>query len=279
MISVHTNYASLVTQNTLAKTNDALTTSMERLATGKRVNSAADDAAGLQIASRLEAQSRGMAVASRNSQDAISMMQTAEGAMDEMASITMRMKDLATQAANGTNGANEFAAIDSEYQELKAELNNVLDNTNYGGVSLLKGGSFAGGAVTFQIGATAAETLNVDVSTELGAIDAAVTGLGAITDQATAQAELAAFEAAGNLIDSVGSARAGFGANVNRLDHTINNLANMQENLTAAKGRIVDTDFAKEAGEMSKQQMLMQSGSSMLGATKMVPQLALGLLG
>ncbi|GMQ45806.1 lateral flagellin LafA [Vibrio sp. 10N] len=275
-ISVHTNYASLVTQNTLQSTNSALTKSMERLSTGFRINSAADDAAGLQIANRLEAQSRGMNVAMRNSQDAISMMQTAEGAFDEMTNIAYRMNDLAVQYANGTNSAADQAAIDVEFNALSDELSNIAANTNFGGTNLLSTAGFSA-SVDFQIGSSAAETLTVDASAEV----AAVTGhaLAAGGGGLSAAGNITALSGAGGLIELLGTARAEFGANINRLEHTITNLSNMTENLDSSKGRIMDTDFASESGMMSKQQMLMQSGASMLSASKMVPQLAMSLLG
>ncbi|MEF1337379.1 Lateral flagellin, partial [Vibrio rotiferianus] len=159
-LSMHTNYASLVTQNTLNNTSGLLNTAMERLSTGFRVNSAADDAAGLQIANRLEAQSRGMNVAMRNAQDGISMMQTAEGAMDEMTNIAYRMNDLATQASNGTNSDADLASLSSEFQALGAELENIITNTNFGGNNLLDAGGAISTGVTFQIGASQAETLS-----------------------------------------------------------------------------------------------------------------------
>ncbi|MCG9690350.1 lateral flagellin LafA [Vibrio campbellii] len=276
-ISVHTNYASLVTQNTLQSTNSALTKSMEKLSTGFRINSAADDAAGLQIANRLEAQSRGMNVAMRNSQDAISMMQTAEGAFDEMTNIAYRMNDLAVQYANGTNSTADQTAIDVEFNALSDELANIASNTNFGGTNLLTTGSFGAGAVVFQIGTSSTETLSVDASTEVGAVTghALAAGGGALT----AASNIDALSGAGGLIELLGTARAEFGANINRLEHTITNLGNMTENLESSKGRIMDTDFASESGMMSKQQMLMQSGASMLSASKMVPQLAMSLLG
>ncbi|MCG6485121.1 Lateral flagellin, partial [Vibrio parahaemolyticus] len=140
------------------------------------INSAADDAAGLTIANKLEAQTRGMSVAMRNSQDAISMLQTADGALEELTNIAYRMKDLATQGANGTNGTTELAALDSEYQELEAEATRILTQTTYGaGQQLLQGGKLAA-AVDFQIGASAAETLTVDISTNLGNVDFTTTG-------------------------------------------------------------------------------------------------------
>ncbi|WP_325893168.1 lateral flagellin LafA [Grimontia sp. NTOU-MAR1] len=278
-LSMHTNYASLVTQNTLNNTSNLLNNAMERLSTGYRINSAADDAAGLQIANRLDSQTRGMNVAMRNAQDGISMMQTAEGAMDEMTNIVYRMSDLATQALNGSNGADELAALDAEYQQLTAELTNIMDNTSFGGNKLLKTGSFAAGAVNFQIGATSAERLAVDVSTELGDLDAAVGGLGDLTTAANADAALKALkETDGGILKNLGATRAAFGANINRLEHTIVNLGNMTENTAAAKGRITDADFAVESSNMTKNQMLMQAGTTVLSQTNQLPGMAMSLL-
>ncbi|KQH85593.1 lateral flagellin LafA [Vibrio furnissii] len=277
-ISLHTNYANLVTQNNLNSVNKALTTSMERLSTGLRINSAADDAAGLQIANRLEAQSRGMSVGMRNSQDAISMMQTAEGSMDEMTNMAYRMKDLATQAANGTNSDEDIAAMQSEFEALAGQLGKMQTSTNFGGQQLLgTGGAFgAAGGVTFQIGAASSDTLTVNVSGELTTLSGSITGFAAAkldTDTGDIMDDLDSF------IGDLGAARSAFGAQINNLEHNINNLANMVENVDASKGRIMDTDFAKESGVMSKNQMLMQAGAQMLSATKMMPQLAMSMLG
>ncbi|AIV08305.1 MULTISPECIES: lateral flagellin LafA [Vibrio] len=280
-LSMHTNYASLVTQNTLNNTNGLLNTAMERLSTGFRVNSAADDAAGLQIANRLEAQTRGMNVAMRNAQDGISMMQTAEGAMDEMTNIVYRMNDLATQSLNGSNSATDRASLDKEFQELTKELNNIVDNTKFGGQNLLKGGGFGAGAVSFQIGSSSAETLSVDASagiTEITDIlaDAAITdGVG---DATKAKAALDKISGAAGLVEKIGSSRADFGANINRLEHTMTNLGNMVENTTAAKGRIMDADFAAESSSMTKNQMLMQAGTTVLSQTNQLPGMAMSLL-
>ncbi|MFG0886170.1 lateral flagellin LafA [Vibrio sp. CJQ_6] len=286
-ISLHTNYANLVTQNNLNSVNKALTTSMERLSTGLRINSAADDAAGLQIANRLEAQSRGMSVGMRNSQDAISMMQTAEGSMDEMTNMAYRMKDLATQAANGTNSDEDLAAMQSEFSALAGQLQKMQTSTSFGGKQLLgEAGAFGKeNGITFQIGANSSDTLTIDVSEAIGKLGESVekfaddpsdpldTGM-SIADNATG-----AMDALDSFIGELGSARSAFGAQINNLEHNINNLANMVENVDASKGRIMDTDFAKESGVMSKNQMLMQAGAQMLSATKMMPQLAMSMLG
>ncbi|HHG3633039.1 lateral flagellin LafA [Vibrio parahaemolyticus] len=281
-LSMHTNYASLVTQNTLNSTSGLLNTAMERLSTGYRINSASDDAAGLQIANRLEAQTRGMSVAMRNAQDGISMMQTAEGAMEEMTNITYRMNDLATQSLNGSNSDKDRAAMDAEFKQLSAELNNIMGNTSFGGQKLLAaGGDFEAGAVTFQIGASSAETLDVDASASIKKVaatlaDAAITdGIG---DATKAKAALDKISDAGGLIEDIGATRAQFGANINRLEHTMTNLGNMVENTSAAKGRIMEADFAVESSNMTKNQMLMQAGTTVLSKTNQLPSMAMSLL-
>ncbi|MBD7976871.1 lateral flagellin LafA [Serpens gallinarum] len=276
-ISIHTNYAASLTQTNMSKTNSALGTNQQRLGTGLRVNSAADDAAGLQIATRLNAQARGQAVAMRNAQDGISLLQTAEGALNEFTNVVLRMKDLATQAANGTNSADDLTALDAEYTELSAELTNILANTSYGADNNL----FASGtgklvqALTLQIGSSSAETLDIDVSGDINAID--VTTLSTdITASGAAKGEI---DKLNTLLTDVGAARGAMGANINRLNHTINNLANMADNTNTAKGRIMDTDFAAESATMAKNNMLMQSGIAMLKQTSQMPSLALSLLG
>lgn len=277
-ISIHTNYAALLTQTNMAKTNSALGTNQQRLGTGYRVNSAADDAAGLQIATRLNAQGRGQMVAQRNAQDGISFLQTAEGALNEFTNVVLRMKDLAIQSANGINSdATERVALDAEYQQLAAELTNIMTNTSYGaGNKLLDAtdGQLATGAVTLQIGADSAETMEVDVQSALTDID--LTALGDLTDQANSTAEIDALD---TILTLVGTARGSMGAYINRLNHTINNLANMADNTNTAMGRIMDTDFAAESTKMTKNNMLMQSSVAMLKQTSQLGGLALSLLG
>jgi len=272
-LSIHTNFASLVTQNTLSKNNNALSTAMQRLGTGLRVNSAADDAAGLQIANRLTAQTRGMAVAQRNAQDAIGLLQTADGALDEISQIAFRMKDLALQAANGTNSDDDKAALNAEYQQLVAEINRITTDTTYGTDKLFTDGFIANG-MTFQIGASADETLAIEA--DVLALDD-ITGADALSGDLTndASAEITNVDA---LIKAVGATRAVLGANINRLDHTINNLASVSQNTEAAKGRIMDADFAAESSVMTKQQMLMQSGISVLGNSNQLTGLVASLL-
>ncbi|MCW3150581.1 Lateral flagellin [Pseudomonas sp. JL972] len=290
-LSIHTNYSSLTTQTSLTKFNNALSTNQQRLGTGLRVNSAADDAAGLQIATRLNAQSRGMAVAIRNTGDATSMLQTAEGAFNEMTDIVQRMKDLATQSANGTNAQADRDALQAEYDELGKELANIMTNTSYAGEKLfgLDGatGKFGAAAVNFQIGATTAEKLELDVTTASAALGTTLDGLSSnYTTPGTAGTEIATEAGANTMIDTlatalddIGSLRAQFGATINRLNHTSNNLANMKDNTEMAKGRIMDADFAIESANMSKNSMLMQSGISMLKQAGQMPGMVMGLLG
>ncbi|WAB91404.1 lateral flagellin LafA [Pseudomonas citronellolis] len=296
-LSIHTNYSALTTQTNLNKTNAKLATNQQRLGTGYRVNSAADDAAGLQIATRLDAQSRGMAVATRNVNDSVSLLQTAEGAFSEMTDIVQRMKDLATQSSNGTNSSKDQDSMQSEYDELGKELANIMKNTSYAGDKLFSDGTKVDGSdgkfsasISFQIGASSAETLAVDastnltdVATKLSDISSVYAASGAAT--AASGSELSAANANGMIdklstaLDSIGTLRAQFGANINRLNHTANNLANMKDNTDVAKGTIMDADFASESAAMTKNSMLMQSGISMLKQAGQMPGMVMSLLG
>jgi flagellin len=188
-LSIHTNYSSLITQTNLSKTNNSLGTNQQRLGTGLRINSAADDAAGLQIATRLNAQSRGMEVAMRNTGDSVSLLQTAEGAFNEMTDILQRMKDLSTQASNATNSGADLIALQGEYDELGKEMANIIKNTKFAGANLFSDGTLvtgAGGkfsaAMDFQIGASSAEKLTLNVSAKLTALG---TALAAVSDTYT----------------------------------------------------------------------------------------------
>jgi len=289
-LTIHTNYSSLLTQTNLNKTNNALAVNQQRLGTGLRINSAADDAAGLQIATRMNAQSKGMAVALRNVSDASSLLQTADGSLNELTDIMQRMKDLATQSANGTNSDADRTSMQAEYDELGKEMHNIMENTAYAGEKLFGSdgttGKF-GAAGAFQFGASAAETLDLDLSaqtsglgTELGGLSksygaAPVSGT-EISTSTAANAQITALSAA---LDSVGELRGQFGANINRLNHTANNLSNVKDNTEMARGRIMDADFASESAMMSKNSMLMQSGISMLKQTGQMPSMVMSLLG
>ncbi|EHG7580643.1 MULTISPECIES: flagellin N-terminal helical domain-containing protein [Citrobacter] len=289
-LSIFTSASSMASTNALNKSNSMLSTAMERLGTGKRINSAADDAAGLQIASRLQGQTNGMAVAQRNISDATALMQTAEGAFDEVSNIMYRMKDLATQAANDTNTEKDRNAINAELNDLNAELKNIMDNTSYAGEKLFgDSGKFAK-ALNFQIGSSSGEAMKIDLSGELNG-----TGSGAlftssgfgfgdwekadginISDADTAKALMSDLE---SKLNDVGSVRSKMGASINRLGHTASNLANMKDNTELALSNIQDADFASEASSMTRNQMLAQTSMSMLKQSNSMSSMVMSLLG
>ncbi|MDO6667274.1 flagellin, partial [Colwellia sp. 2_MG-2023] len=244
-----------------------------------------DDAAGLQIASRLNAQVKGQEAGIYNGNNAMSMMQTAEGAFDEMTNIAYRMKELATQGASDANGTTEWAAQSAEYAALTAELNSIVDNTSFGGTKLLDGGKFDA-AVKFQVGSSTAETLDVDITAAFdgsaGSVDAAIDGIeasggtaGTFENVGEAQAHLALVD---TLIAGIGSARSALGASMNRLEHTMTNVTNMKENTQAASSTLMDADFAAETSNMTKQQLLMNSGISVLSTANSTTQMIGSLL-
>lgn len=285
MLSLHTNAAALSAQNSLNNTQKALSTSMTRLSTGFRINSAADDAAGLQIATRLKAQTSGMAVAMRNTQNSVSMLQTADGAFDEVKNMLVRMKDLATQAADASSSAPDKTAMQSEYDALGTEIYNVMNNTTFGGNKLLGGGTIAA-AMTFQIGASAAETMSVDASTNMTTLGtdllavtknyvAAPTAVAGTELTGAANATITKLETA---IGDVSTVRSQLGAASNRLDHVYNNLSSMSTNTKAATGRIMDVDFATESSDMTSRQMLMQAGTAMLKQSNSMSSMVMSLL-
>lgn len=292
MLSLHTNAASLITQSALGNAQKALSTSMARLGTGYRINSAMDDAAGLQIATRLEAQTRGMAVAMRNTQNGISLLQTAEGAFTEVTNILLRMKDLATQAADASSSDADRTALQAEYDALGLELKNIMTNTTFGGEKLFDSATATSKlrtSMTFQIGATSSETMDVDLTAELDALDdgsggalynvsSTYSGTSPGTEFGTAGSANAIIDVINTALDTVGALRAALGANANRLEHVYNNLTNMSTNTTQARGRIMDVDYASETANMTARQMLMQAGTAMLKQSSSMNQLVLALM-
>uniref|UniRef100_UPI001868116D flagellin n=1 Tax=Pseudoalteromonas undina TaxID=43660 RepID=UPI001868116D len=208
-----------------------------------------------------------------NGANAMSMMQTAEGAFDEMTNIAYRMKELATQGASDANGAAEWVAQSAEYKALKDEMTSIMTNTSFGGEALLTGGKFAA-AVDFQVGSSATETLNVDITTSLTAVNPASLA-DAFTTVATAQTEIGVVD---TIIGAIGTARSALGASMNRLEHTMTNVTNMKENTQAAAGTLMDADFAAETSNMTKQQLLMNSGISVLSTANSTTQMIGSLL-
>ena len=289
MLSLHTNNAALSAQNSISRTQDSLSTSMTRLSTGFRINSAMDDAAGLQIATRLRAQTSGMAVAMRNTQNSTSMLQTAEGALDEVTNMLIRMKDLATQAADASSTDADKVAMQSEYDHLGKELANVLKNTSFAGAKLLVAGTLGGTTgLNFQIGASASEQMNINLSASMSTLGSVHNALTLATSgyyTTTVGAELTGAGAAStaitnltNAISEINSVRSTLGAAANRLSHVYNNLANISTNSKAATGRIMDTDFATESSKMTANQMLLQAGTAMLKQTNSMSSMVMSLL-
>jgi len=275
-LTVNTNVSSLNAQRNLSKSSQGLATSMERLSSGMRINSAKDDAAGLQISNRLTSQINGLAVAQRNANDGISMAQTAEGAMQESTNILQRMRELALQSANGSNSQVDRDALQKETAALQSELTRIAETTSFGNQQLLNGSLTA---VSFQVGANV--TVNDKITVTLANIDAATLGVDAVdigdtTGTGNPDAAVGLIDIAIAKIDDL---RAGLGAVQNRFGHTISNLANIQENVSASRSRIQDTDFATETAQMTKNQILQQAGTSILSQANQIPQAALSLLG
>ena len=297
---INTNTSSLNAQRNLMNTSKSLDTSYTRLASGLRINSAKDDAAGLQISNRLTSQINGLDQGNRNANDGISLAQTAEGAMDEVTGMLQRMRTLAQQSANGSNSDKDRAALQKEVDQLGSEINRISKDTTFAGTKLLDG-SFGG---SFQVGADANQTIGFSLSQAEGfsisgiAAAAATTitvGTGTaaasvgistifgggsagaidITSQSEAQKVLAAADAMLGVVDGK---RAELGAVQNRLDSTIRNQANISENVSAARSRIRDADFATETANMTKQNILQQAASSVLSQANQRPQAALQLL-
>ncbi|MGN4935628.1 flagellin A [Aeromonas allosaccharophila] len=298
---INTNVSSLNAQRNLMNTTKALDTSYTRLASGLRINSAKDDAAGLQISNRLTSQINGLNQGNRNANDGISVAQTAEGAMDEVTSMLQRMRTLAQQSSNGSNSADDRVALQQEYTQLVTEIDRVSNDTTFGGQKLLAGG-YVG---SFQVGADATQTITFKMTlaftltgiasgtqgsatvsaagtttTEPYAVAKLTTAVTAstvqtITDASSAQLAMANLDF---MIQTVDSKRAELGAVQNRFDSTIRNQANVSENVSAARSRIRDADFATETANLTKQNILQQAASTILSQANQRPQSALSLL-
>lgn len=269
---VNTNVASLTAQRSLAKSSGELATALQRLSSGLRINSAKDDAAGLAISERLTTQVRGYNQAIRNAGDGISLAQTAEGGMDAITNSLQRMRELAVQAANFSNTTADRTAINSEFAQLKTEIDRVSSQTKFNTRGLLDG-TFT--AATFQVGANQGETISVDAITNMGAT---ALGLTAATDVTTAANATTAIGAIDTALTTVTSARANLGASINRFEQTVSNLRVTVENLSAARSRIQDADFAAETAALTRVQILQQSGMAVLSQANAIPQGVLSLL-
>ncbi|MGI2171646.1 flagellin [Shewanella sp. MF05960] len=270
-ITVNTNVTSLKAQKNLNSSSGALATSMERLSSGLRINSAKDDAAGLAISNRLNSQVNGLEVGMRNANDAISIAQIAEGAMQEQTNMLQRMRDLTVQSENGANSTADLKSLKAEMDQLVTEIDNIGTTTAFGTTKLMTG-TFSAGK-NFQVGHQNGENATVKVAKT----DKATLSISGITNVTSAnrKSSLAAIDKA---IAKIDSQRGDLGAIQNRLAYNISNSANTQANVADAKSRIVDVDFAKETSTMTKNQVLQQTGSAMLAQANQLPQIALSLL-
>ena len=274
-LRINTNPTSLRAQQNLSKAQNALTSNIERLSSGLRINRAGDDASGSSISSKLTSDTTGLKMAARNSNDAISLIQTAEGAMGEINGLLQRMRELAVQSANGgTLTSAERVYIDQEFQLLESEINRIVGVTEFNGNKLIDGNYSTG--IDFQVGMN--NSLNDRLQISIADNDSTALGLNddVLTSQTGAQAAINALDTA---IQSVATSRATMGTTQNRLTVTLTNLANMHENLSAANSRIKDVDVAEESAGMTRNQILQQAGVAVLAQANSMPQAALSLIG
>jgi|TARA_Y100000815_G_scaffold116083_1_gene104781 flagellin len=269
---VNTNVSSLNAQRQLFTTGNNLSTAFERLSSGFRINSAADDAAGLQISDRLTSQIQGLDQAQRNANDGISLAQTAEGALQESTNALQRIRTLAIQAQNGINNTADRVALNQEVTALKEELSRIGTDTEFGGLTILSG-SFS---ANFLVGANENQTIDVSITNNNGFGASGLLVTGDVLSAGAASGLLAQVDSA---ISTIGSTRAELGAIQNRFQSTIRNLSNISENVSAARARIRDTDFAAETAELSRNQILQQATTTVLSQANQRPQAALSLLG
>jgi flagellin len=269
-MQINTNLGAIMASAAASSVNKSMETSMERLSTGLRINAASDDAAGVAIASRLEAEQRGLNQAIRNAMDAQSLIDTAEGAHAEIENLLQRMRELVVQAHNGTNGTNDLAALKKETDAIITEITNIADTTSWAGVKLTDGTATS---LVFQIGARAAETVTVAITD----IDATALSVNAISPStlASAGADITTIDSA---IATLNAQRAALGAISNRLDSTVANLTNASTNISAGLSRIQDADYASESTNLAKNQILQQASTAMLAQANASKQTVLTLL-
>ncbi|MBB3196530.1 flagellin N-terminal helical domain-containing protein [Roseateles terrae] len=274
---INTNLLSLNAQRNTSTSQSSLAVSMQRLSSGLRVNSAKDDAAGLAIADRMQAQMRGMNVAQRNANDGISLSQTAEGALSKVGDSLQRMRELAVQARNATNTTSDLDSIGQEYAQLGSEIQRVLGGTTFNGRAIL---ATDAGTQTFQIGANTTSNDSVDVVTTNMTTDTTITAVtgGAITNASTTSDLATVIDNIDSAIKTVSGERSKLGASQNRFDAIISNLQISVENQTAARSRIMDADFASETANLSRAQILQQAGNAMIAQANQAPQQVLALL-
>jgi flagellin len=272
MTVINTNVKSLVAQQALTVNNRSMSKAMEQLSTGKRINGAADDAAGLAIANKMTAQVRGLNQAVRNANDAISMIQTVEGATNEVTNMLQRMRELAVQAVNGTNTAADRTALNSEFTELQAEITRIAANTEWNSTSV----GNASAAYAFQVGANSGQTITVtfkDIDGMTG-----LTAAMAATVAAGVTAAASAISSVDDALSAIDAYRGDLGAKINRLTYAADNLTNVSTNTSASRSRIQDADYAKATTELARSQIIQQAGTAMLAQANQQPSSVLSLL-
>jgi flagellin len=278
-LTVNTNTTSLNVQKNLNRASDALSTSMNRLSSGLKINSAKDDAAGLQIANRMTSQIRGQTMAIKNANDGVSIAQTAEGALQESTNILQRMREIALQSRNDSNGTADRTALDKEYQQSIAELTRIAQSTNLNGKALIDG---TAGAMEFQVGAGTTSdnqiTLTLSSSFDASALGMTGTTISGTSNSGNHNSVSASISAIDNALNKINATRADLGAAQNRFSTTISNLQNINENASAALSRVQDTDFAAETAQLTKQNTLQQASTSVLAQANQLPSAVLKLL-
>ena len=279
MTVINTNVASLNAQASIATNARDLGKVMQQLSTGRRINSAADDAAGLAISDKLTAQIRGLNQAVRNANDGISMLQTAEGATNEITNMLQRMRELAVQSSNDTNGQAERTALDGEFSALKLEINRIATTTQFNGFNILNGSAGTGGVATFQVGANDGSGNGVtfqfkDFGTGASGLMVGLTSAG-LGSQASAAA---AITTANSMILSIDTERAGMGALINRFQYTVDNLTNISTHAAESRSRITDADYSSATADLAKRQIIQQAATAMLAQANQQPQSVLTLL-
>jgi flagellin len=275
-MTINTNVMSLNAQRNAATNDNSLATSLQRLSSGLRVNSAKDDAAGLAIASRMDAQARGMNISVRNANDGISLVQTAESGMAVIGDMFQRMRELAVQASNGTNTSNDLSALQNEYDALNTEVLRTMNAVQFNGTNLLT----TTAAFTFQIGAKTGQTASIaaaSMSVTAGVSGISGTAASALVTSAAAE-NSAKISALDDAITAINASRSKVGAIQNRFNYTISYLQAASENQQAARGRIMDADFAVETANLSRAQILQQAGAAMVAQANQLPQGVLALL-
>ncbi len=279
IMRINTNINSMRTQEYMRQNQDKMNTSMNRLSSGKSINSAADDAAGLAIATRMRAKEGGLNVGARNTQDAMSALRTGDAALGSVSNILLRMRDLATQASSGTNNDKDIASMDKEYQALAQEIDHIAGKTNFNGNAFLNKGT-DGKDITIQLSDASSDTMTI-AAIDTKAITTATlatptaTGADKALNAASAPAQITALDTA---IQNIADARATFGSQLNRLDHNLNNVTSQATNMAASASQIEDADMAKEMSNMTKFKILNEAGISMLSQANQTPQMVSKLL-